>query len=159
MGSVIYTPMMIVAQDEEIIKQVIEEEQNSNMSGDDIKAICSKVSNGNMKEDCYGRLEGTDKTSYTEAQLISYYKAVGKGYTKSIDEFLKKKDTLSKALGYAVSVGGLLSGLASSKSNQGTDYSTPEEDKTGLSTGAKWGIGIGSVAIIGTVLYFVFKGK
>jgi len=158
MGSVIYTPMMIVAQDEEIIKQVIEEEQNSNVSGDDIKAICSKVS-GKAKEDCYGRLEGTDKTSYSEKDLIAYYKAVGKGYTKSIDEFLKKKDTLSKLLGYGVSAAGLLSGLASSKSNQGTDYSTPEEDKKGLSMGAKWGIGIGSVAIIGTVLYLVLKDK
>jgi hypothetical protein len=159
MGSVIYTPMMIVAQDEEIIKQIIEEEQNSNMSGDDVKAICSKIGTTKIKEDCYGRLEGTEKTSYSEKDLIAYYKAVGKGYDKSIDEFLKKKDTLSKLLGYGVSAAGVLSGLASSKSNQGTDYSVPEDDKTGLSKGAKWGIGIGSVAIIGTVLYFVFKGK
>lgn len=159
MGSVIYTPMMVVAQDEEIIKQVIEEEQNSNMSGDDIKAICSKIGDSKTKESCYNRLEGDEKTSYSEKDLIAYYKAVGKGYTKSIDEFLKKKDTLSKLLGYGVSAAGLLSGLASSKSNQGTDYSTPEEDKKGLSTGAKWGIGIGSVAVIGTILYFVFKGK
>ena len=159
MGSVIYTPMMVVAQDEEIIRQIIEEEQNSNVSGDDIKAICSKISNGNVKEDCYGRLEGKDKTSYTEGQLISYYKAVGRGYTKSIDEFLKKKNTITKALGYGFSALGIFSGLASSESNQGTDYSIPEEDKKGLSTGAKWGIGIGSVAVIGTILYFVFKGK
>jgi hypothetical protein len=159
MGSVIYTPMMEVAQEEEIIKQIIEDEQNSNMSGDDVKAICSKIGNTKTKEDCYGRLQGDDKTSYSEKDLIAYYKAVGKGYTKSIDEFLKKKDTISKALGYGVSALGLLSGLASSKSNQGTDYSTPIEDSKGLSTGAKWGIGIGSVAIIGTVLYFVFKGK
>lgn len=159
MGSVIYTPMMIVAQEEEIIKQIIEEEKNSNMSGDDVKAICSKIGDSKTKESCYNRLEGDEKTSYSEKDLIAYYKAVGKGYTKSIDEFLKKKDTVSKALGYAVSVGGLLSGLASSKSNQGTDYKDIPEDKKGLSTGAKWGIGIGSVAIIGTVLYFVFKGK
>jgi hypothetical protein len=158
MGSVIYTPMMVVAQDEEIIKQIIEEEQNSNISGDDIKGICSKISNTKTKEDCYGRLQGDDKTSYSEKDLIAYYKAVGKGYEKPIDEFLKKKDTLSKLLGYGVSAAGLLSGLASSQSNQGTDYSLPEESKR-LSTGAKWGIGIGSVAIIGTVLYFVFKGK
>ena len=77
MGSVIYTPMMVVAQDEEIIKQVIEEEQNSNMSGDDIKAICSKIGDSKTKESStpdIKKIEGmkaTNKKKYVV--IIKYY--------------------------------------------------------------------------------------
>jgi hypothetical protein len=161
MGSVIYTPALVEQadelRDEAIIKQIIEEEANSNMSGDDIKKICTNLT-GKNKLSCYDQLEGTEKTDYTEKQLASYWKAVGRGYTKSIAEFVKKQDTISKLLGYGTTLGAALSGLVTTKSNQGTDYSETPEDKK-LSRGAKIGIAIGSVAILGTIAYFIFRKK
>jgi hypothetical protein len=161
MGTVLYTPALVQQadelRDEAIIKQIIEEEANSNMSGDDIKKICVSLT-GKQKLSCYDQLEGTEKTDYTEKQLAAYWKAVGGGYKKTIAEFVKKKDTLSKLLGYGTAIGTALSGLASSSSNQGTDYDVTPEDKK-LTKGAKIGIAVGSVAVLGTIAYFIFRKK
>ena len=104
MGTVLYTPALVAQadelRDEQIIKEIIEDEANSNMSGDDVKKICIKIKGAIAKESCYAQLEGTEKTDYTEAQLSAYWKAVGKGYKKPIADFVKelakKKETLSK---------------------------------------------------------------
>jgi hypothetical protein len=131
------------------------EESNSNAIGDpasgidkhllsssEVKKICSKIS-GAKGETCYAQLEGTEKTKYTEEQLFSYWKSVSKGYKKTIDEFFKRKDTLSKILGLATSVGSGLSGLITPVSNQGTDYAktpittSPEEEKKTMSKTSK----------------------
>ena len=161
MGTVLYTPALVEQadelRDEAIIKQIIMDEANSNMSGDDIKKICINLT-GKDKLSCYDQLEGTEKTDYTEQQLAGYWKAVGGGYKKSIAEFVKKKDILSKLLGYGTSLGVALTGLTTSASNQGTDYSETPEDKK-LSKGAKIGIAIGSVAVLGTIAYFIFRKK
>jgi hypothetical protein len=161
MGSVLYTPALVQQadelRDEAIIKEIIAEESNSNMSGDDVKKICINLT-GKNKLSCYDQLEGTEKTEYTEKQLSGYWKAVGKGYTKSIAEFVKKKDNISKLLGYGTAIGTALSGLATSKSNQGTDYSEIPEDKK-LSKNAKIGIAVGSVVVLGTIAYFIFRKK
>ena len=161
MGSVLYTPALVQQadelRDEAIIKEIIAEESNSNMSGDDIKKICINLT-GKNKLSCYDQLEGTEKTEYTEKQLSGYWKAVGKGYTKSISEFVKKKDNISKLLGYGTAIGTALSGLATSKSNQGTDYSEIPEDKK-LSKNAKIGIAVGSVVVLGAIAYFIFRKK
>lgn len=161
MGSVLYTPALVQQadelRDEAIIKEIIAEESNSNMSGDDIKKICINLT-GKNKLSCYDQLEGTEKTEYTEKQLSGYWKAVGKGYTKPISEFVKKKDNISKLLGYGTAIGTALSGLATSKSNQGTDYSEIPEDKK-LSKNAKIGIAVGSVVVLGAIAYFIFRKK
>jgi hypothetical protein len=161
MGTVLYTPALVEQadelRDEAIIKQIIIDEANSNMSGDDIKKICVNLF-GKQKLSCYDQLEGTEKTDYTEEQLASYWKAVGGGYTKTIAEFIKKKDTLSKLLGYGTALGTALSGLATTSSNQGTDYSQPSEDKK-LSKNAKIGITVGSVVVLGAIAYFIFRNK
>ena len=161
MGTVLYTPALVrqadELKDEAIIKQIIMDEANSNMSGDDIKKICINLS-GKQKLSCYDQLEGTEKTDYTEAQLVGYWKAVAGGYTKSIAEFVKKKDTLSKLFGYGTAIGTALSGLATSSSNQGTDYGTTPEPKK-LSRNAKIGITVGSVVVLGTIAYFIFREK
>lgn len=161
MGTVLYTPALVEQADElkeeAIIKEIIMEDANSNMSGDDIKKICIKLT-GAKKETCYAQLEGSEKTEYTEKQLAGYWKAVGKGYTKTIAEFVKKQDTLSKLLGYGTTIGSALSGLITTKSNQGDDYSEIPEDKK-LSRNAKIGIAVGSVAILGTIAYFIFRKK
>ena len=163
MGTVLYTPALVQQadelRDEAIIKEIIMEEANSNMSGEDVKKICIKIKGALAKESCYAQLEGTEKTDYTEKQLAGYWKAVGGGYTKTIAEFVKKKENLSKILGYAVSVGSGLSGLITPSSNQGTDYSLPETETKKLSKGAKIGIAVGSVAILGTIAYFIFRKK
>jgi hypothetical protein len=161
MGTVLYTPALVELSDEEkddaIVKAVIIEESTSNISGDDIKKICVKLS-GAKKETCYAQLEGSEKTDYTEKQLVGYWKAVGKGYTKSIDDFVKKQDTLSKLLGYGTTLGTALSGLATTSSNQGTDYSETTDNKK-LSRNAKIGIAVGSVVVLGTIAYFIFRKK
>lgn len=161
MGTVLYTPALVDLADEEkedaIVKAVIIEEATSNMSGDDIKKICIKLT-GAKKETCYAQLEGTEKTDYTEKQLSGYWKAVGKGYTKSIEEFVKKQDTLSKLLGYGTTAVSTLSGLATTKSNQGDDYSLTE-NKGKLTKKAKIGIAIGSVVVLGTIAFFIFRKK
>lgn len=161
MGTVLYTPALVEQADElrddAIIKEVIEEEINSNMSGDDIKKICVNLT-GNNKLSCYDQLEGVEKTDYTEIQLAGYWKAVGKGYKKSIAEFVKKKNTLSKLLGYAVSAGTALTGLTTSSSNQGGDYGATPEDKK-LSKNAKIGVAVGSVVVLGAIAYFIFRKK
>jgi hypothetical protein len=161
MGSVLYTPALVQQADElrddAIIKEVVLEDANSNMSGDDIKTICVKLTGG-KKETCYAQLEGSEKTEYTEKQLSGYWKAVGKGYTKTIADFVKKQDTISKLLGYGTTIGTALSGLATSKSNQGTDYSETTEEKK-LSKNAKIGIAVGSVVVLGTIAYFIFRNK
>lgn len=161
MGTVLYTPALVEQADElrddAIIKQIIMDESNSNMSGDDIKKICVNLT-GKQKLSCYDQLEGTEKTDYTEQQLASYWKAVGGGYKKSIADFIKKKDTLSKLFGYGTAIGTALSGLATSSSNQGTDYDATPEDKK-LSRNAKIGITLGSVVVLGTIAYFIFRKK
>lgn len=161
MGTVLYTPALVQQadelRDEEIIKEIIEEEANSNISGDDIKKICINLK-GLKKESCYAQLEGTEKTDYSESQLAGYWKAVSKGYTKPITEFVKKKETISKLFGYAISAGTALSGLTTGASNQGDDYSSTPEDKK-MSTGAKIGITVGIVAVLGTISYFIFRKK
>lgn len=161
MGTVLYTPALVEQadelRDEAIIKEVIMESANSNMAGDDIKKICIKLT-GAKKETCYAQLEGSEKTEYSEKQLTGYWKAVGKGYTKTIADFVKKQDTLSKLLGYGTTIGTALSGLASSSSNQGTDYGATPEDKK-LSKNAKIGIAVGSIVVLGTIAYFIFRKK
>jgi hypothetical protein len=161
MGTVLYTPALVEQadelRDEAIIKEVIMEDANSNMSGDDIKKICIKLT-GAKKETCYAQLEGSEKTEYTEKQLSGYWKSVGKGYNKTIAEFVKKQDILSKLLGYGTTIGAALTGLATSESNQGTDYGTTPEDKK-LSKKAKIGITVGAVAILGAIAYFIFRKK
>jgi hypothetical protein len=161
MGTVLYTPALVKQadelKDEAIIKQIIMDEANSNMSGSDIKKICINLT-GAQKLSCYDQLEGTEKTDYTEEQLASYWKAVGGGYKKSIADFIKKKDTLSKLLGYGTALGTALSGLATTTSNQGTDYGTTPEPKK-ISKNAKIGIAVGSVVVLGTIAYFIFRRK
>jgi hypothetical protein len=162
MGTVLYTPALVEQadelRDEAIIKEIIMEEANSNMSGNDIGKICQKLK-GWTKESCYAQLEGTEKTDYSESQLAGYWKAVGNGYTKPIAEFVKKKENISKLLGIATSIGSGLSGLITPVSNQGTDYSLEEDEPKTLSTGAKIGIAVGSVVILSTIAYFIFRKK
>lgn len=162
MGTVLYTPALVEQadelRDEAIIKEIIMEEANSNMSGDDIGKICQKLK-GWTKESCYAQLEGTEKTDYSESQLAGYWKAVGNGYTKSIAEFVKKKENISKILGIATSIGSGLSGLITPVSNQGTDYSLEEDESKTLSRGAKVGIAVGSVVVLSTIAYFIFRKK
>lgn len=163
MGTVLYTPALVAQADElkddAILQEIIEEEANSNMSGDDIKKICIKLK-GLQKESCYAQLEGSEKTDYTEAQLSAYWKAVTRGYKKPIAEFVKeyakKKETLNKLLGFGTSLAESLSGLATSASNQGTDYSEPQEDKK-MRIGAKIAITVGIVAVLGTIVYLIRK--
>jgi hypothetical protein len=161
MGTVLYTPALVKQadelKDEAIIKQIIMDESNSNMSGSDIKKICVNLT-GSQKLSCYDQLEGSEKTDYTEEQLASYWKAVGGGYKKSIADFIKKKDTLSKLLGYGTALGTALSGLATTSSNQGTNYGTTPEPKK-LSRNAKIGITVGSVVVLGTIAYFILRRK
>jgi hypothetical protein len=163
MGTVLYTPALVEQadelRDEAIIKEIILEESNSNMSGDDAKKICIKIKGALAKESCYAQLEGTEKTDYTESELAGYWKAVGRGYTKPITEFVKKKETISKLLGFATSIGSSLSGLMTPDSNQGTDYSLEEMQGETLSRGAKVGIAIGSVVILTTIAYLIFRKK
>jgi hypothetical protein len=161
MGSVLYTPALVEQADElrndAIIREVVIEDANSNMSGDDIKKICVKLTDS-KKETCYAQLEGSEKTDYSEKQLSGYWKAVGNGYTKTIADFVKKQDTISKLLGYGTTIGTALSGLATKKSNQGVDYgSSPEDEK--LSKNAKIGIAVGSVVVLGAIAYFIFRKK
>jgi hypothetical protein len=160
MGTVLYTPALVEQadelRDEAIIKDIIMEEANSNMAGDDVKKICIKIKGALAKESCYAQLEGTEKTDYTESQLAGYWKAVGRGYTKPITEFVKKKETIKKLLGFGSYVAGTLTGLATSASNQGTDYSETSQDKT-LGTGAKIGITVGILAVLGTIVYLIRK--
>lgn len=175
MGTVLYTPALVEQadelRDEAIIKEAIMEESNSNAIGDpasgidkhllapaEVKKICSKII-GAKGETCYAQLEGTEKTKYTEKELFSYWKSVSKGYKKTIDEFFKRKDTLSKILGLATSVGSGLSGLITPVSNQGTDYSLPETEPRTLSTGAKVGISVGILAVLSTIAYLIFRRK
>lgn len=159
MGTVLYTPALVEQadelRDEAIIKEIIEEEATSNMSGNDIKSICSKIQ-GSKKETCYAQLEGSDKTDYTEKELASYWKAVSKGYTKSIADFVKRKDTVSKLLGYGTSIGTALTGLVTDTSNQDV---LEDETSSRLSKNARIGIAVGSVVVLGTIAYFIFKQK
>lgn len=161
MGTVLYTPALVEQadelRDEAIIKQLIIDEANSNMSGDDIKKICIKLT-GSQKLSCYDQLEGTEETDYTEQQLASYWRAVGGGYKKSIAEFVKKKDILSKLLGYGATLGTALTGLATGESNQGEDFATVPEGRR-LSRNARIGITLGSIAVLGTIAYFIFRKK
>lgn len=74
----------------------------------------------------------------------------------------KKKANKTKAKKIVKTAGNVASfglGLFSSSSNQGTDYSSTEETKKPLSTGAKVGIGLGIVAIVGTTLFLVLRKK
>jgi len=128
MGTIAYQPYIeqyITDRNEDIIKDIVIEESKSNASGstgDEILSICAKVGKGDVYEKCVDQLDGTRKSGFDASITKSYWKAVGRGFVGTIEEFAKRKETISKGLGIATTLGGVLLGLATSKSNQGTDY-------------------------------------
>ena len=163
MGTVAYQPYIDKAIEERnnrIVKEVIIEDYN-NVSGDEILSTCSKIDNGKGERynSCVDQMDGTEKSGYSASITQSYWKAVSKGYSGTIAQFAKKKDTISKGLGLAVSAGTFLSGLASSKSNQGVDYkATPEETKK-MSSKNKIIIASSVVLALGIVGIIVYKNR
>jgi len=147
---------MITKRNDEIIKAVIREEF-SNATGEQIDTICSKVAKGNKQDSCYDQLDGSRPSGKSDSVTLSYWKAVSKGYEGTITEFEKRKTFLSSALDFGVKAGGFLSGLAGGSSS--SDVNTTTDSSKKLSTGAKIGIGVGVVAVLGTVIYLVSKRK
>lgn len=145
---------MITKRNDEIIKSVIREEF-SNVTGEQIDTICSKIAKGNKQDSCYDQLDGSRPSGKSDSVTLSYWKAVSKGYEGTITEFEKRKTFLSSALDYGVKAGGFLSGLVGGNSSS----SVVTTEKQGLSTGAKIGIGVGVVAVLGTVIYLVATKK
>jgi hypothetical protein len=157
MGSVLYQPYIdagVESQDEAIIHSIIVEENSSNVIGeDDIKTICQRVENSSKKERCYAQLGGSEDTEYKEDDLKSYWKAVGKGYSKDIDAFLKRKSIISKALGLATTGLGIFSGLSNKSTNQ---YVLPEKER--MTPIIKIAVAVGIVAV-GFGVYSLMKKK
>jgi hypothetical protein len=132
----------------------------NNLTGSQIDTLCSKIAKGGKQDSCYDQLDGTRNSGYDETITLNYWKAVSKGYAGTIKEFAKKQEKISSGIDTLTTGAGFLSGLFSSSSNQGSDYKTDVvEDKKGLSTGAKVGIGAGVAVLISTLLYFAFRKK
>jgi hypothetical protein len=163
MGTVAYQPYIDKAIEERnnrIVKEVIIEDYN-NVSGEEIMTICGKIDNGKGEryDSCVDQLDGSEKSGYSESVTKGYWKAVAKGYSGTIEQFSKKKDTISKALGYAVTAGGILSGLASSKSNQGGSYAPVPEETTDNSRRNKIIIISSVVLALGIIGVIVYKNR
>jgi hypothetical protein len=148
------TQMLRNKRNDEIIKMVLIEDY-SNLSGDQIDTICSKIPKGNKQDSCYDQLDGTKSSGKSDSVTSSYWKAVSKGYEGTIDEFSKRKDTLSKILGIGVEAGGFLSGLIGSNNTDATTEITQQ----GLSRGAKIGIAFGVVSVLGVIGYLIYKNN
>lgn len=168
MGAVAYQQYIQKAEDErnnKIVKDIIIESQHSNfISSDTIDSICKKVDGGkgDRADMCYDQLDGTRKSGQSESVTQSYWKAVGKGYKGTIEQFAKKKDAISKGLGLAMSSAGALTGLLSSKSNQGTDYKQPDpvdDTRKPISKTAKIVIASSVALAIGIVAFIAFRKK
>lgn len=143
---------------DDIIVSLLKEESYNNISGvtaDQIESVCSKVK-GSKNSDCYDQLDGTRKSGKSDSITLKYWKAVSNGYEGTINDFEKRQNTLSKVLGYGLDTASVLSGLikptGSALSTQDTTAQTQ-----GMSNGAKIGIAIGVVAILGVGIYFVTK--
>jgi hypothetical protein len=147
---------MITKRNDEIIKSVIREEF-SNLTGEQIDTLCSKIAKGNKQDSCYDQLDGSRPSGKSDSVTLSYWKAVSKGYEGTITEFEKRKTFLNSALDYGVKASGFLSGLVGSNSSSSSSVLTTEEQ--GLGMGAKIGIGVGVVAVLGTVIYLVVRKK
>lgn len=164
MGANAYVVEMIELQkkkNDDIIKEILKEEGYNNISGvtaDEIDNICKLVSKGNKQDSCYDQLDGTRDSGKSDSITLKYWKAVSKGYKGTIDEFEKRQGFLSNLLGYGLDTANVFTGLIKPKTGSSTTPNTTQQDvKQGLSTGAKVGIGLGIVALIGTVIYFVRK--
>ena len=142
---------------DEIIKSILEDEQYNNISGitaDEIENVCGKISGG-KGDDCRDQLDGTRKSGKSDSLTLKYWKAVSKGYKGTIDEFEKRQNTLSKFLGYGLDTASVLSGLV--KPHSSTSVSPDVTQSQGMSTGAKVGIAIGVLAVLGVGIYFVTR--
>jgi hypothetical protein len=151
------------SKNDKIVEDVIIEELTSNMSGTDIDGICKKVDGGkgDRSDKCYDELDGTRKSGYSTSITEGYWKAVSKGYTGSIKDFSDKKDKLKDTLSTALTVGGGLAGLFTSKSNQGTDYKevAPIDEPKRISKTAKWVVGGSVVLALGIISFIIFRKK
>jgi hypothetical protein len=149
---------MINIKNDEIIKSVIREDF-SNITGEQIDTVCSKISNGNKQDSCYDQLDGTRPNGKSESLNLRYWKAVSKGYEGTIEEYEQRESFWTSAIDMGSKAGSFLGGLFNqtkpSESNSDTDTTTPEKEP--MSLGVKIGIGAGVLALIGGVIYFIKK--
>ena len=143
---------------DDIIIEVLKEEGFSNIqgiTGDDVEGICGKLS-GNTEDNCRDQLDGTRDSGKSDSVTLKYWKAVSKGYEGTIDDFEKRQNLLSNVLSYGLDTANVLTGLVKPKggTSQGRIV---ESDSKGFSTGAKVGVAIGVVALVGGLVYFMTK--
>lgn len=150
------TQMLRDNRNDEIIKSVLIEDY-SNLSGEQIDTLCSKIAKGNKQDSCYDQLDGTRPSGKSASVTSSYWRAVSKGYDGTIDEFSKRKDTMSKILGVGVEAGGFLSGLIGNRTPSQETTTTTDTTRQGLSIGAKIGIAFGVVSVLGVIGYLIYK--
>ena len=158
------------AYDKQIIKEVwanfTTDGGMSNFTKADFEAetnICEKAYEAQGSEaysNCYNAAISANTPEHN-ALVSKYAEAQAKGYSKDFNSFKKKTGTLS-ALGDIASgiLGSLLGG---GKSKSSTDTTTervyvPDDDE-GLSTGAKIGIGVGALAVVGVVVFLIIRKK
>ena len=165
MGSIYFEPYIdkaIENSNDEIVKQILideSQEQLSNITGDEIETICTKISNSDISDNCRDQLDGTRKSGQSVDNTISYWKAVAKGYKGTISEFIAKKSFWAKALNLLNVGAGLGIGLLTGNSNQGDAPTNTSNEKRRLSVSSRFWIAFGVVGLVGVGVFFALRTK
>lgn len=152
---------MVNIKNDEIIKSVIREDY-SNLTGEQIDKVCSKISDSNKQDSCYDQLDGTRSSGKSDSLTSRYWKAVSKGYEGTIEEYEQRESFWTSAIDTSSKVGSFLGGLLTQTkpSDEKVEVGTTnkeDEAKKPMSLGVKIGIGLGVLALAGGVIYFIKK--
>jgi len=165
MGSIYFQPYIdraIENSNDKIVKEILideSQEQLSNITGDEIETICTKISNSDISDNCRDQLDGTKKSGQSEDNTISYWKAVSKGYEGTISEFIAKKSFWAKTLNLVKVGAGLGIGLLSRDSNQGNAPANTSNERRRLSVSSRFWIAFGVVGLVGVGVFFALRTK
>ena len=129
----------------------------SNMTSSEALTNCDKLDNTEGKYDmCMDASIGCGSDSECSELARKYAEALSEGYSKDFVAFKKKV----RNLGFLNTGLDFLNNLLNKpQGGTGSGGNYPPPPKQGMSTVAKIGIGVGVLAVLGTIGYFIFREK
>ena len=128
----------------------------SNMTSSEALTNCDKLDNTQGKYDlCMDASIGCGNDSECSELARKYAQALKEGYSKDFVAFKKK----ARNMGFLNMGLDFLDNLLNPQGNTGGGYNDDTPPPPKMSMGAKIGIGVGVVAVLGTIGYFIFKNK
>jgi hypothetical protein len=133
----------------------------SNMTSAETETNCAGVDNidGNVTKYDLCIEASLDCGNDTDCNELArkYAQALREGYSKDFVAFKKKVRNLGFLNTGLEWLDNMLNRPTSSSDNPYINGGGSDDDDKGLSTGAKIGIGVGILAVLGTIGYFIFK--